>query len=406
MSAKKQAGYSRRDFVAAAGTAGLAFMASRARAQQAAEPDGKKIKLGIIGCGGRGIWLGDRFQNHGGYEISAVADYFQDCVDKAGDKFNVPQDRRFIGLDGYKRLLDTKPDAVAIITPSYFHPEQAAAAVDAGCHVYLAKPVAVDVPGCQSIEASAKKATGIKRCFLVDFQTRMHPFYQTAVRRVHEGAIGDMAFGEAYYHCGRAEVKDKAGTPEARLRNWLLDTALSGDIITEQNIHAIDVMSWVNNKPPLHAFGTCGRKVRIDVGDCRDYFTLHFQYPNNVGVTFSSRQFDGHGTQPEGIVCRMFGTKGVLETAYGGNVMIRGENFYRGGSTSQIYHEGALANIDAFSAAIQQGDFSNLTVAPSVQSNLVTIMGRKAAYTGKLVTWEETLRDTESFDARLEGLRS
>lgn len=397
--------FSRRDFVAVAGAAGLAAAVAPAFAQQQQVPAGsKKIKLGVVGCGGRGKFVAELFQKHGGYEVVALADYFQDRVDEAGDKLGVPAGRRFTGLAGYKQVLDSKPDAVAITTPPYFHPEQAAAAIDAGCHVYLAKPIAVDVPGCQSIEASGKKATAKKLCFLVDFQTRSQAFYQEAVRLVHQGAIGDFVFGEASYQCGRLGIHQPNVGSEGRLRNWVFDKALSGDIITEQNIHALDVMNWVLGRPPLHACGTGARKVRVDVGDCWDTFSLLFQYPDNVGMTFNSRQFDGHGTS-EGILCRMFGTKGVLETNYGGNVMIRGENFYRGGNTKQIYVEGASANVAAFHTAVTGGDVKNLTVPPSVQSNLVTLLGRKAAYTGKLVTWDEILKDAERLDGKLEGLK-
>ena len=399
----EHASVTRRHFLASTGAAGLAIAAAPALAQDA--KPAQKIKLGLIGCGGRGSWIAELFQKHGGYELHAVADYFQDAADAVGAKCGVPESRRFTTLSGYKRLLDSKPDAVAIITPPWFRPEQAAAAVDAGCHVYSAKPIAVDVPGCQSIAASGKKAPEKKLCFLVDFQTRPQPFYQEALKRVHEGAIGDFVFGEASYHCGRLGIKAPPGTSEARLHNWVFDKALSGDIITEQNIHALDVMNWVHQRPPLHAFGTGGRKVRLDVGDCWDYFTGHFQYPNNVGMVFSSRQFEGHGT-PEGILCRMFGTQGVLETAYGGNVMIRGPNFYRGGNTGQIYLEGATANIATFHQSIAGGAFDNPTVPVSVQSNLVTLLGRKAAYTNSLVTWEAMLADTTPLDGKLEGLKA
>jgi predicted dehydrogenase len=397
---------SRRTFVAAAGATGVAAVAGTALAQQSPALAGPKIKLGVIGCGGRGGFVADLFAKHGGYEIVAAADYFQDRVNPFGDKYGVPAERRFTGLNGYKRVLEAKPDAVALMTAPYFRPEQAAAAVEAGCHVYLAKPIAVDSPGCLSIEASGKRASEKKLCFLVDFQTRAQPFYQEALKRVHEGAIGDFAFGEAYYHCGRLGIHQPNEGAEGRLRNWVFDQALSGDIITEQNVHALDVMNWVHQKPPLHAFGTGGRKVRVDVGDCWDYFTLHYQYPNGVGMTFSSRQFDGHGTQPEGIVCRMFGTKGVLETSYGGNVMIRGANFYRGGETKQIYKEGAANNVASFYDSVKKGECANATVAPSVQSTLITLMGRKAAYTGKLVTWEETVKDAERVDGKLAGLKA
>lgn len=403
--------FSRREFVAGAGAAaGLALVSRPVFGQQAAAFNGPKIKIGIVGCGGRGSFMANLFRQHGGYEIAAAADYFQDRVDVLGEKFGVPAGHRFAGLSGYKRVLDAKPDALVVTSPPFFHPEQAEAAVDAGCHVYVAKPVAVDVPGCRTIEASGAKATAAKRVFLVDFQTRVNPFYREAVTRIHGGAIGAFAFGEASYQCGRLgkhHLHPDAGTQESRLRNWVFDKTFSGDIITEQNIHALDVMSWVFGKPPLYAYGSGARKVRVDIGDCRDTFSVIFQYPDDVAVTFNSRQFEGHGTA-EGILCRVFGEKGVLETAYGGNVMIRGGEgvFYRGGETKQIYAEGAAANVAAFHAAILAGDVSNVTVAPSVQSNLITILGRTAADTGRVVTWDEVVKDTKRLDGRLGGLRS
>lgn len=151
-------------------------------------------------------------------------------------------------------------DAVAIISPPYFHPEQ---------------------------------ATRRQRCFLVDFQTRANGFYIEAVKRVHAGAIGALAFGESTYHAERLAAKTSERSPEARLRNWVFDQKLSGDIITEQNIHTLDVMSWVMSKPPVSATGTGGRKVRGDVGDCWDNFSLVYDYGDGVGITFSSRQPDG-----------------------------------------------------------------------------------------------------------------
>jgi hypothetical protein len=140
--------YSRRGFIKKTAAAGVtAAVASRGFSQGTVT---QKLKLGIIGCGGRGGWITNHFSKHGGYEIYAVGDYFQEKVDAVGDKHNVPAARRFTGLNSYKKVLDAKPDAVAIISPPYFHPEHAAAAVDAGIHVYLAKPVAVDVPGTLS----------------------------------------------------------------------------------------------------------------------------------------------------------------------------------------------------------------------------------------------------------------
>jgi predicted dehydrogenase len=368
-----------------------------------------KVDIGIMGCGGRGTWITDLFKQHGGYNVVAAADYFQDRVDKLGDKFAVKPTQRFTGLLGYRRMLDQKLDAVVIESPPYFHPEQAAAGVDAGCHVYVAKPIAVDVPGCNTIGESGKKATAKGLCFLVDFQTRADEFYIEAIKRVHDGALGQFAFGESTYHAGipwSGQVKHaQEDNPENRLRAWGLDNVLSGDIITEQNIHTLDVASWIMNQPPVCAYGTGGQKVR-DFGTCWDTFSVVFQYPDNVGIAFSSRQFNGHGTQPEGIRNRMFGSKGVLETKYGGEVLIRGENFYRGGSTPTIYKQGAVNNIAAFHADIQSGDCSNPTVAESVRSNLVTILGRSAAYKGEVVYWDQLVKSDEKLDAKLQGLKT
>ncbi len=392
---------SRRKFIAALGT----LAAAGVGAQEV--PAAPKIRLGLIGCGGRGQWIGKLFMENGGYEIVAVADYFEDRARAAGAALGVPPERCFTGLSGYRRVLDLKPDAVAIESPPYFHPTQARDAIEAGIHVYMAKPVAVDVPGCHEVAECGRRATEKKLCFLVDFQTRADPFYREAIRRVHEGALGRIAFVESFYHTDRLHPKGPVeNTPEGRLRNWVFDKALSGDIITEQNIHTLDVVSWVLNGVPIHAFGVCGRKVRTDVGDTHDYFTLHFLYPDRVGVSFVSRQFDGHGSKPDGIVVRAFGELGVLETAYGGTVMIRGKNFYRGGASPGIYKDGAVANIAEFRRCILEKDFSNPTVDPSVRSNLLTILGREAAYTGEVVYWDRLVKSTTRLEADLKGLKS
>jgi predicted dehydrogenase len=401
---------SRRRFIAGAGAAAATISLVDARLAFASTAN-SKINLGIIGCGGRGTWIAKLFQQHGGYNLVAAADYFADRVDALGDALGVKPAQRFTGLSGYRRLLEQPLDAVAIISPPYYHPEQAAAAVAAGRHVYVAKPIAVDVPGCRTIEQSGQKATEKKRCFLVDFQTRADPFYIEALQRVHGGAIGKFAFGEASYHAENPfgqhmdALRKDSQSPEVRLRAWGLDRVLSGDIITEQNIHTLDVASWIMDQPPLCAFGTGARKVR-DAGTCCDTFSLVFLYPDNVGITFSSRQIEGHGTQPAGIRNRMFGAEGVLETAYGGQVLIRGKHFWHGGKSPQIYRDGAVSNIAAFHASIQKGDFGNPTVAPSVRSTLVTILGRTAAYGGQIVHWDQLLKSSERLDPELKGLKS
>ncbi|MDD8025408.1 MAG: Gfo/Idh/MocA family oxidoreductase [Acidobacteriota bacterium] len=412
----------RRDFLMNTGTAvlgaalvkpGLAGPADQALPAAPAAPTvpaGPPIKLGLVGCGGRGTWIAGLFRKHGGYEIVAGADYFEDQLAAFGPKLGVPANRLYSGLSGYKRLLESGVDAVAIISPPYFHPGQAAAAVDAGVHVYLAKPIAVDAPGSRLIAASGLKATEKKRVFLVDFQTRTNVFYREAVNRIHHGGLGEIVFSEAVYHadCPFEEhyelLTARPNDAEAKLRAWGLDRALSGDMITEQDIHALDVASWVMNMPPLSAVGTGGLKARPKIGSCWDHFVVQYAYPGGAAVQFSGRQFKGHGTA-EGIKNRVFGSKGVLETTYGGQVLLRGENFYRGGETSAIYREGAEANIAEFARSIWEGDWRNPTVEPSVRSNLVTVLGRKAAVEGRAVTWAEIEKDEERLVPDLKGLK-
>lgn len=405
----KAATLDRRQFISKAGAAALSWTILRPEFVRGSQAN-SRIKLGVIGCGGRGVWIAGLFLKHGGFEIWAAADYFTERTEAMASQYGIPAARQFTGLSGYKRLLDAGIDAVAIESPPYFHTDQAAAAVEAGVHVFMAKPVAVDVPGCRTIAACGREATWKKRAFLVDFQTRAHPIFIEALKRVHAGAIGELVFGEAVYHadCPFEQwydlVRNASDRPETWLRAWGLDRALSGDIITEQEIHALDVMNWVMQLPPLSALGCGGLTVRPKLGTCWDHFVVYYQYPDGVAVQFSGRQFKGHGT-PEGINNRMFGTRGVLETQYGGNVVVRGENFYRGGLTSAIYEEGSVNNIAAFHANITAGDFSNPTVEPSVASNLITILGRKASYENRLVTWDEILKDDEKLVPRLQGLK-
>ncbi len=397
----------RRGFLASA--AGLSLAAATGNLSGAGE-DTARIKLGLIGCGRRGTWIADLFVKHGGYELWACADYFADRSAAAGIRFGVPGERQFATLSAYKRLLESGVEAVAIESPPYFHPEQAAAAVEAGLHVYLAKPMAVDVPGCQTVLASGKAARAKKQCFLIDFQTRANGYFIEAIKRVHDGALGAVAFGEASYHAdcpwyGDMELMRKdLNNPENRLIGWGVNVALSGDIIVEQNIHTLDVMNWIMKVPPLSATGTAGRKVR-PLGDCSDHYACVYQYPDRVGITFSSRQFKGHGMQPEGIRNRMFGAEGALATEYGGQVVILGDHFYQGGKTSGIYGEGAAANIATFYDNIKAGNYDNVTVEPSVQSNLVSILGREAARRQTTVTWEQLMKDAPRLEYDFKGLK-
>lgn len=397
----------RRKFLQTAGAASLALTILKPELVKGAEAN-SKINIGIIGCGGRGQWITDLFQKDGRYNVVAVSDYFQDRVDSAGKRFNVPEANRFSGLSGYRKLLELKLDAVAIETPPYFHPEQAAAAVDAGKHVYIAKPIAVDVPGCLSILESGKKATQKKLAFLVDFQTRAHPAYQEVVSRTHKGDIGKIITVLAEYQTNLMfqsvdeMLRKDPKNPEVRLRAWGVDRILSGDVITEQNIHALDVATWFINADPIKAYGTGGR-ARPFVGDCWDHFSVIFYFPNNIICTFQSKQV---GFGYDDIMCRVHGTTGTVETHYGGRVTLVSREDKYNGNTPNLYVDGTVRNIATFYDNITKGDFSNPTVAPSVRSNLTTILGRQACYKNGEVTWEQMMKSGEKFVFDTKGLKS
>jgi predicted dehydrogenase len=257
----------RRLFIAGSGAVSLSISLVKPSGLRSYQTN-SKINLGIIGCGMRGKWITDLFVKHGGYKISAAADYFQDKVDEFGEQFGIPENNRFTTLSGYKRLLEKDLDAVVIESPPYFHPEQTEAALNAGKHVFLAKPIAVDVPGTVLISYLGREASINKLCLLVDFQTRTNHFYKEAVSRVYKGDIGRIGFGEAAFNGGDVWntwnpiglfLKEKPGDPEARLRAWGLDRELSGDILVEQCIHSIDVATWILDSHPVTAYGTGGR---------------------------------------------------------------------------------------------------------------------------------------------------
>jgi len=399
-------GTSRREFLTTAAAIGTPLLVSP-RTAFGSEAN-SRLTLGLVGCGGRGTWIADLFSKHGGYEVTAAADYFADKVDAFGEKAGIAPSRRHTGLGGYRRLIESDVDAVAIESPPYFHPTQARDAVEAGKHVYLAKPVAVDVPGCRTVEQSGRRATEKGRVFLVDFQTRTDPFYREAVKRAQYGDIGRIVCGEATYLCGptwgeQAKwLEEKPGDPEMRLRAWGLDRALSGDVITEQNIHALDVATWVLDAAPLHAEGTGGQKART-AGTCWDCFSVTFAFPQDVLVTFCSKQL---GDGWDDICCRMYGTEGTLDSHYFGEVSIRGRLPYRGGKIPNLYTDGAISNIATFHDSVTRGDFSNPTVGASVRSNLTTILGRTAAWRHGKVAWSEMMSAAETLEADLSGLRS
>ncbi len=361
------------------------------------------VEVGLIGCGGRGNWIGGFFPEYGGARIVALADVIRERLDATQASFKVDPARAYYGPQAYRELVESKLDAVAIETPPYFHPEQARAAIEAGKHVYLAKPVAVDVPGCRGILETGRRAQG-KLSFLVDFQTRSQPVFQEAAARVQRGEIGPPVFAQVFYYAGRpAPDKSKPGMDpgQARILNFYMDRVLGGDIIVEQNIHVIDVANWFLGAHPVAAHGAGGRTdwsgTPYNTGDAYDHFLATFQYPNGVQADFSSNQLTNSFSD---LCVRCFGVKGAMDAHYGGLVRMTGENPWVGAQKDDTFRQGAINNVKAFIASIRSGKPLN-NAGQAVESNLTAILGRTAAYRNATVTWEELLRSEERFEANL-----
>ena len=361
------------------------------------------IEIGLIGCGGRGKWIAELFAQSGKYKFVACADYFQDKADAVGEQHKIESSRRYTGLSGYKRLLESKLDAVVIETPPYFHPEQALAAVQAGKHVYLAKPIAVDVPGCTTVGQAGKLATDKKLCFRVDFQTRANPHFREAVRLVHAGAIGKLVMVEAFYPWAGGGRGAPPTTPEAQLRNWYYVLPISGDFIVEQSIHSLDVATWVINADPIRARGAGGRKVRPP-GSIYDHFAVQYFFPDDLVMSFTCIQ--SIPFVKDEIRVRAFGAEGTFDADYYTGVTMRGKEEGVRASVGELYKDGAVANINEFHDDIVKGNCANPTVAPSVRSNLTAILGRDAGYSGGEITWTDLLKKNEKLEPNLKGLKA
>ena len=361
------------------------------------------LEIGLVGCGGRGSWIANLFAESGKYRLVACADYFQDKVDATGEKFKIAAARRYTGLSGYKRLLESKLDAVVIETPPHFHPQQASDAVDAGKHVYLAKPIAVDAPGCQIIADAGKRATAKNQVFLVDFQTRANKYFREAIGQVHRGAIGQLVLAEAYYPWAGGGRGTPPAKPEEQLRSWYYVLPLSGDFIVEQSIHALDVATWIINADPIRARGTGGHKVRPP-NSIYDHFAITYTFPGDLTLAFTCIQ--SIPMVKNEIRARAFGADGFIDADYYSGVLMRGPDTAVRGEVGDLYKEGTVVNINEFHEAVTKGDCSNPTVAPSVRSNLTAILGREAAYRRTELTLKTLIKEGKKLEPNLKGLKT
>lgn len=414
----------RRKFLgAAAATAGILLLKPELVHGTAAN---STVHVGLLGCGGRGTEDATNMIETGGARVVALGDLFQDQLDKARENFNKIQQAKgyaaleesqlFAGPNAFQQMAASKKvDAIVIATPPYFHPQHLELAVAAGKHVYLEKPVAVDVPGAKRVIETGKRAEG-KLSLDVGFQIRDCPPFVELVQRIHNGALGRIICGESHYFASYLErpAWPDATTLERRLRNWVYDRVLSGDIIVEQNIHVIDICNWVLKAHPLKASASGGRAGRPIDGDVYGNYDVLFHYPDGVDVTFSSTQFAKGWWE---VTERFFGTKGTSQSPYTGPLGIWGEEPWQAeGPPAKDAGQGAFSatgrftsNLEfadrekkkAFIESITSGNLHN-QADKGAESALSCMMARTAAYTGHTVTWEETLKSTEVWDPKID----
>jgi myo-inositol 2-dehydrogenase / D-chiro-inositol 1-dehydrogenase len=409
--------YSRRQFLgstmaAAASGAWLGAAASPAAEQPAVETRpaqfDRKIKLGIVGCGGRGTWIAQRFQEHGGYNFHAIADYFPEAVERGGEAAGVDPARRFSGLSGYKRVIASGVEAVVLIVPPCFLAEQASAAVAAGLHVYMAKPVGVDVFSCLRVEAAGKEATKNKKVLFVDYQLPVHPGNIEVAERVRKEGLGKLSKVSTVCVAGGRPDPVKTANVESRLRNlvWDNDTDIGGSYIVSYDIHALDAAVWILGRRPVAAMGD-SRICRADPhGDAHDVYTIIYEYADGLLHEHSGQALP-NGADRE-ISCTLFGQTGHARLDYYDRA-----HFHRRGekpltvdlTIGNMNTMGVIHNIAAFYEDVIAGRFENPSVQRAVDGCLTCILGREAGFRHGRMTMEQLLKENRRVEPDLSGLK-
>src|SRR4051794_31437236 len=318
------------------------------------------LRIGLIGCGGRGTGAAEQaLTADKNTRLVAVADAFKDRLDESleeikkssvASQVDVPSDRQYVGFDAYKNVLD-QVDVAILTTPPHFRPLHLAYAVEKGVHTFVEKPVATDAPGVRAVlklceEARKKNLSVVSGLCWRYFQPR-----REAMKRVADGALGNIVAIETTYDSGGVwdprKTRDEVGSDmEYQMRNWYYYDWLSGDHIVEQAVHGIDTMAWaLGDEPPLQCFGVGGRQSRVDpkYGDIYDHFSLVYEYPNNVRGYHQSRHWVGTDTRVKDYV---LGAKGSCDV-FGSKITGPNKWRYRGPSNNmyQTEHDELFASI-------------------------------------------------------------
>ena len=365
-------------------------------------PDGPVLKAGLIGCGGRGTGAAINFLDAGpNLQITALGDVFQDKIDncraelKTQKGVEIADENCFVGFDSYQKVIDSGVDIVLLCTPPHFRPLHVEAAINARKNIFMEKPVAVDPVGARSVLASAKKAEAIGLSMVSGTIRRVQKDYMETWRQVANGAIGDITGANIIRNGGALWYRNRQPQwtdMEYMLRNWVNFCWLSGDHITEQFIHEIDVMNWHMGQNPVSAIGWGGRQRRV-TGDQFDFFSIEYVYQNGVRTHCAARQINGCSNKK---VEQINGTNGYANAAgtiydWKGNEIWKYPMPEETDTTSpwKVTNPFVQEHINLVTA-IRTGVPVNDAEA-QVNSTLVTILGRMAAYTGKEITWEELL---------------
>jgi predicted dehydrogenase len=369
------------------------------------------IKVGLIGCGGRGTGAAEQAASAGDdVRLVALGDLFRDRLEEKRDilrsslgaKFAVPEQNCFVGFDAYKGVLSSGVDVVLLATPPHFRPAHLKAAIEAGKHVFAEKPVAVDGSGARSVLESCRTAKQKNLAVGSGLCWRYHEGMRETMKHIHDGAIGDITALQCSYNMGMLwcrtlkEKQEKGWSDmEWQIRNWLYFTWLSGDHIVEQHVHSLDKMAWaMRNEYPVRAVGLGGRQVRTapDYGNIFDHHAVVFEFANGVKLFSYCRQQPGCAND---VSDHIFGSKGSCHiNAVAGTGRITGGQTWeypearaRKQNMYQNEHDELFASIRAGNP-INNGDWMT-------KSTLMAIMGRTATYTGQVVTWENVLNSKE-----------
>ncbi len=404
----------RRSFLQASAAAGAALAVPRilsastsASAFSSAYAAGSDtLRIGLIGCGGRGTGgIVQCMQGSPGIELIAIGDLLQERVDRAKGEIikagaanpmvaaatKLRDDMCFTGFDAYRKVLATNVDYVMLATPPGFRALHLRAAIEAGKHVFAEKPVATDVAGIHSVLGSYEMAVAKGLGVGVGTQRRHHPGYIEVMKRVHDGAIGEVLNGQVYWNQGALwsfEKEPQWSDMEWQLRNWLYFTWLSGDHIVEQHVHNIDVANWITGHTPVRAIGVGGRQSRVQprFGHIYDHFAIDFEYPEGLHITSISRQILG----ARGRVGEWFqGSRGAVQLGESGPFIITGPNAWEWKRPENFVAPMIQEHADLV-ASIRAGKPRN-DLKRIAESNLSAIMGRESAYTGDTIEWDTLL---------------